>query len=69
MPGGRALAVTDANKAAYAALKIVARVKRATDTNIRTALRTGIADFVPLMLLDPMLFDAAEVQELIEGAQ
>ncbi len=69
LPGGRAMAVTDANKATYTALKVVARVKRATDTTIRTALRTGIAAFVPLMLLDPMLFDASELQELVEGAQ
>jgi hypothetical protein len=67
LPGGRDMAVTDANKGTYAALKAVARVKRATDSAIRTALRTGLADFVPMLLLDPALFDAAELQELIEG--
>jgi hypothetical protein len=67
LPGGREMRVTDANKGSYAALKAVARVKRATDSAIRGALRAGLSDFVPTALLDPALFDAAELQELIEG--
>ena len=68
LPGGLALPVTDENKASYVALKAAARVKRATDAATRAALRQGLSDFVPPELLDPALFDAAELQELLEGA-
>ena len=68
LPGGGALAVNEANKAVYVALKAVARITRATDSAMRAALRSGVLDFVPQALLDPALFDAAELQELIEGS-
>ena len=67
LPGGCQLQVSDANKAAFVALKVVARVKRATDPAIRVALRSGLADILPAACLDSALFDAAELQELVEG--
>jgi len=68
IPGGLTLLVTETNKSTYVALKAAARVARATDVATRTALRQGLADFVPSELLDPALFDAAELQELLEGS-
>lgn len=67
VPGGRAMQVTDSNKAVYASLKTVSRIKRTTDGAIRAALKAGIQEFVPAPLLDPTLFDAAELQSLLEG--
>ena len=67
LPGGREMAVTDANKANYASLKTVSRIKRTTDAAIRAALKAGICDLVPAQLLDPMLFEAWELQALLEG--
>jgi len=67
LPGGASMPVSEANKAAFVALKAVARVTRSTDPTMRSALRQGVLDFVPQALLDPALFDAAELQELIEG--
>jgi hypothetical protein len=67
LPGGRNMKVTDSNKAAYAALKVVSRVKRTTDGAIRAALKAGVLDLCPAALLDSTLFDTAELMEAIEG--
>lgn len=66
VPGGRGIQVTDANKAVYASLKTVSRIRRTTDVAIRAALKQGIYEFVPPQLLDSTLFDATELQSILE---